>query len=192
MLGIVVDAIDADDVPERSGAAGCDTRRGVFEHSRVLRRRFETAGGGEERVRLRLATKRLLFGDHTIDADIKQIRDVRRSNDREAVSARGHHRGRQSRVARRAQVGQRTGVRLYAIALDLREENLVLASGKTGDCLLVGTVIRGTVGQIDAACTEEGPHAVHPWPAVDEVVIFLDPIERGEVGTVAATEEVVE
>ena len=163
--------IDADDVPESSGAARLDARERILEdrcrrrlHSEAPCRREVRVGGG-------LAAQVLARGNGAVDADVEERGDSRRLEHLGAVGARGDDGARESRVPRGSHEPNGATERIDAAATDQLERALVLAVAERVD---------GLGSELDPARCKERAHAVGPLPAVHVLAVVVDRVEGHE------------
>ena len=82
----------------------------------------------------------------------------------------------------RLDVGDAALVHLDAAGRDLRQDQVVLAVAQPVQGGRPRRVVRGALGQVDAAGLQERPGSVQPWLAVDVGVVLVVRVEGNELG----------
>src|SRR6266540_1320388 len=136
--------------------------------------------GEEKRVRRGLAVQMLALEHNAVNALVEELGDPGTLQHVAAVRARGDNRAAQARGASRAHVAHRALVRLYALAANHLQNDLILEVSETADRLRAGRIARCSVRELDSARREEGAYAVVARQAVDVTVVVVSRIEGDE------------
>ena len=194
LLGLP-DAVDPDHTGETTGPPCRHAGERVLEDRRLPWGDAQRMSGRQEGVRGGFSLQVFALGEHTVDALLEQILDPRGYEYLATVTARRDHRPVKARVPHRANVAHGALIGLHALFADHAQHNPVLAVAQPRDGLRGHRIALLALREVDAARSEERPHTVITWLAVDVLVVVGGAIERLEGQPVAlgpVVQEVVE
>ena len=172
--------------PEATRPAGLHADQRVLDHHRPPGRNAEPAGRSQEGIGRGLALQ-LEVGRHpTVEPQLKQVGHMGRLQDRRAVAARRHHGRFQAPAAHRPHTAQRVRVGLDPVCGKNGLDQLILAVAQSAHRPTLGRIVRGTVGQRQAARGEKTLDALIARLAVNVARVISADIEGHENAAVAA------